>query len=62
MNRLLIVVGLVVVCVIGAGFYFGYFRIDSDSTDGASHFTLTVEQKKIQEAEKNALERVHGKE
>lgn len=62
MNRFLIVIGLIVVCVIGAGFYFGYFRIDSDSVDGTSHITLTVEQKKIQEAEKKAVERVQGKE
>lgn len=62
MNRLLIVVGLIVVGVIGAGFYFGYFRINSDSSDGSSHITLTVDQKKIQEAEKNAVERVQGKE
>ena len=29
MNRLLVVVLLIVVCVVGAGFYFGYFRIGS---------------------------------
>jgi hypothetical protein len=59
MNRLLIVVGLVVVCVIGAGFYFGYLRLSSDSTDGATHITLTVEQKKLQEDEKKAVEKVN---
>jgi len=62
MNRLLIVVGLIVVCVVGLGFYFGYFRIDSDSTDGTTHIVLTVEQKKIQEAERKAREKVQGRE
>jgi hypothetical protein len=59
MNRLLMVVGLIVVCVIGFGFYFGYFRIGSDNADGTSHITLTVEQKKIQEAEEKVVEKVH---
>jgi hypothetical protein len=61
MNRLLIVVCLVVVVVIGLGFYFGYLRLSSDSSDGATHFTLTVDQRKIQEDEKKAVERVQGK-
>ena len=60
MNRLLVVLGLIVVCVIAAGFYFGYFQVGSDSTDGKTHITLTVDQKKIQEDEKKALEKVHG--
>jgi hypothetical protein len=59
MNRLFMVVGLIVVCVIGIGFYFGYFRIGSDNADGTSHITLTVEQKKMQEAEEKVIEKVH---
>lgn len=43
MTRLIIVVGLILVCVVGLGFYFGYFKIGSDSTDGATHITLTVD-------------------
>ena len=59
MKRLLIVVALIVVCVIGLGFYFGYFRIGWESTDGTTHITLTVDQNKIQEDEKKAVEKVH---
>jgi hypothetical protein len=59
MNRLLVVVGLMVVCVIGVGFYYGYFRIGSDSADGTTQITLTVEQKKIQNDEKKVAEKVH---
>jgi hypothetical protein len=62
MNRLLIVVGLIVVCVIGLGFYFGHFRIDSGSADGTTYITLTVDLKKIQSDEKKAEESVRGKE
>lgn len=59
MNRLLIVVGLIVVCAIGFGFYFGYFQIGSDSVDGTTHITLTVEQKKLQESEEKVAEKIH---
>ena len=62
MNRLLIVVGLIVVVVIGLGFYYGYFRVGVDNSDGASHITFTVDQKRIQEDEKKALEKVQGRE
>jgi hypothetical protein len=61
MNRLIVVVLLLVVCAVGAGFYFGYFKIASDNTDGTRHITLTLEQKKMQEDEQKALERVQGK-
>ena len=62
MNRFLIVVGVIVVCVIAAGFYFGYLRIDSDSSDGKTHITLTVDHRKLQGDEHKAVERVQGKE
>ena len=61
MNRLLIVLALIVAVVIGLGFYMGYFHFNSDSTDGTSHITFTVEQKKIQEDERKALEKLQGK-
>jgi len=59
MNRLLTVVALIVICGIGLGFYLGWFHIGSDNADGTSHITLTVEQKKIQDDEKKALEKIH---
>ena len=62
MNRLLIVVVLLVVCAIGAGFYFEVFRINAENTDGASHITLTVDQRKIHQGEKNAVENMNGRE
>ena len=62
MNRLMIVVGLIVVGVTVLGFYFGYFRIGTDSADGAAHITLTVDQKRIHEDEQKAAEKVQGRE
>lgn len=62
MNRFFVVAGLIVACVVGLGFYFGYFRIGSDSSDGKTNITLTLDQKKIQEDERNAVEKVRGKE
>ena len=61
MRTLFIMVGLIVVGVVGAGFYFGYLAIGSDNTDGTRHITLTVEQKKMQDDEHKALEKIEGK-
>jgi hypothetical protein len=61
MSRLLVTVGLIFVCLVGAGFYFGYLRIATETTDDATHITLTVEQKKLQGDEKKAVEKVEGR-
>jgi hypothetical protein len=55
MCRFFLVVGLIAVCVIGAGFYFGYFHVGSDSTDGTTHITLTIDQKGMQRDEKKVV-------
>jgi len=60
MNRLLTAVALMVICGICLGFYLGWFHIGSDNAGDSSHITLTVEQKKIQDDEKKALEKVHS--
>lgn len=62
MNRFLVVIGLIVVCAIGAGFYLEYLRISSESSDGVTHITLTVDQKRSQPEEKKAVQRVHDSE
>ena len=62
MNRILIVLVLIVAGAIGLGYYLGWFRFDSEKTDGQTHITLTVDQKKIQEDEKKAVEKVQGRE
>ena len=62
MTRTLIVVGLIVVAVIGCGFYFGYLRIGCGSSDGVTQITLTVDQNKIHGDEKKVVEKVQGRE
>ncbi len=59
MNRLLIVLVLIVAGVGGLGYYLGWFRIGSDSADGTTHVTLTVDEKKIEEDKKKAVKDVH---
>jgi hypothetical protein len=62
MGRILIVVALIVLVVIGLGFYFGYFRVGGDSSDGVTHVTLTVDQNKTQGDQKKVVEKVQGRE
>ena len=58
MNRLIIVLVLIVAGVGGLGYYLGWFRIGSDSADGTTHVTLTVDEKKIEEDKKKAEKEV----
>jgi hypothetical protein len=60
MYRLLAVVVLIGVCLVGAAFYFGYLRVGSDSAGGMTHITFTWDRNKLQEDEKNALEKMHN--
>ena len=59
MYRLLIIVALIGVCVIGAGFYFGILRIGSDSDGSLTHITLTWDRAKMQDDENKAMDKVH---
>jgi hypothetical protein len=59
MNRILIVLVLIGLGVAGLGYYMGWFRVDSEKTDGKTHITLTVDQDKIKADEKKALEKVN---
>ena len=59
MCRWLIVVGLIALCVIGAGFYFGYMHVASDSADGTIHITLTIDQRGMLRDEKKVVGDVH---
>jgi hypothetical protein len=62
MTRTLIVVALIVVAVIGLGFYMGYFQIGCGSSDGVTQITLTVDKNKILGDEKKVVEKVQGRE
>jgi len=60
MKRFLIVLALIAAGVVAFGFYRGWFGVASNSSDNKSHINLTVDEGKIREDEKNALERVHN--
>ena len=60
MVRLFALIGLMFVCVVGVGFYVGYFHVSWDSAFGTAHIVLSVDQQKIQEDEKLALEKAHN--
>jgi len=60
MNRFLFILVLIVVGVGCLGFYLGWFHIGSDSSDGKTHITLTVDKNKIKADENKALDKVHG--
>ncbi len=58
MKRLLVVFALVVVGVVGLGFYLGWFRLSTDSGDQKTSITVTVDQDRIQEDKGKAKEKV----
>ena len=60
MIRLFTLIGLIFVCVVGVGFYMGYFRLSSEGYFGTSHIILTVDQQKIQDDEKAAIEKARN--
>jgi hypothetical protein len=60
MKRFLFILVLIVVGVACLGFYLGWFHIGSDSSDGTTHITLTVDQNKIKADENKVAEKVHN--
>jgi hypothetical protein len=60
MKRLLFLLVLIAIGIVGLGFYRGWFKIGTDSADGNSNVTLTVNKEKFQEDKKEAVAEVHG--
>ena len=54
MQRFLFLLVLVGIGVVGLGFYLGWFHIGSDSADGKSNVTLSVDEDKFREDRKTA--------
>ena len=59
MKGLLFVLVLVVVGVVGLGFYLGWFQMAWDRVANTDHVSIKVDEKKIQEDEKRAEEKAH---
>jgi len=45
---------LLVACVVGLGFYLGWFLLSADSEGQKTNITITVDQDKIREDEEKA--------
>jgi hypothetical protein len=60
MARFLGVLVIIVAVVVGLGLYLGWFQFGSDTTEGKTHVTFTVDQEKIKADEKRALEKIRG--
>lgn len=59
MKRFLLVLLLLVVAVVGLGFYLGWFRLSTEHTDQSTNIQITVDNNKIREDEERAKEKLH---
>ncbi len=60
MKTLLIVVALLLVGIVGLGFYRGWFHLSTNGTDPKPSATIMVDKDKIHADEKMAKEKVQG--
>lgn len=60
MKALVLVVLLLLVGIAGLGFYQGWFRLSTDSTDHHPSATITVDKDKIHADEQEAKDRLQG--
>lgn len=60
MKTLLGVVFLLLVGIVGLGFYQGWFHFSTNSTDQGSSATITVDQNKIHADEQKAKDEMQG--
>ncbi len=55
MSRLLVVLVLILVGMLGLGFYLRWFGVESQTADGKSNVTFTVDTNRIRADEKRAV-------
>ena len=60
MKTLLVAAVLLLVGIAGLGFYQGWFRLSTNSTDQKPSATITVDKDKIQADEEKVKEKVQG--
>jgi hypothetical protein len=58
MRNLMAVVVLLLACIVGLGFYQGWFHFSTSSTEHTSNATISVDQDKIRADEARAKEKV----
>jgi len=57
-SRFLVVLLLLVVAVVGLGFYLGWFHLSTDNTAQNPNFTISVDKDKFQQDKEKATEKV----
>ena len=60
MKALVFVLVLLLACIVGLGFYRGWFRLSMQSMDNQPSATITVDKDKIHEDEQKAKDKVQG--
>ncbi len=60
MRTLLFVVVLLLVGIVGVGFYRGWFQLSTDTADQRPSATITVDKDKIHADEQKAKDKVQG--
>lgn len=60
MKNLMIVVVLILVGIVGVGFYRGWFQLSANNTDHTSNATITVHKDKIHADEQKAKDKAQG--
>ncbi len=58
MNRFLVVLLLLVIGVVGLGFYLGWFQFSTERTDDKSNISITIDEDKIRKDKDKAIEKV----
>jgi hypothetical protein len=58
MNRFLVVLLLLVIAVVGLGFYLGWFHVTTGGTDQKSNITIEVDKDKFLKDKDKAIEKV----
>jgi hypothetical protein len=60
MKALVFVLVLLLACIVGLGFYRGWFRLSMQSMDNQPSATITVDKDKIHEDEQKSKDKVQG--
>ncbi len=60
MRFLVGVIVLLLVCIVGVGFYRGWFQFSTDASTQKPSATITVDKDKIRADEQKAKDKMHG--
>jgi hypothetical protein len=58
MNRFLVALVLLVIAVVGLGFYMGWFSFSTDSTNDKTNLKITIDEDKFRKDKDKAIQKV----